>query len=59
MNLKEFKEVLNRIPTEYDNFEVSFICEGKERLVTDIENNIEWYEDDMNNNKKMVDITLG
>lgn len=59
MNLKEFKEVLNRIPTEYDNVEVSFICEGKEKLITDIENNIEWYEDDMNNNKRMVDITLG
>ncbi len=58
MNLKEFKEVLNRIPSEYDNIEVSFICEGKERLVKDIENDIEWYEDDMHNDIKRVDIAV-
>ena len=58
MNLKEFKEVLNKIPSEYDNIEVSFICESKERLVRDIENDIEWYEDDMHNDVKRVDITI-
>ena len=58
MNLKEFKEVLNRIPTDYDNVEVNFICDSKERLVKDIEHDIEWYVDDMHNDEKRVDITL-
>lgn len=58
MNLKELKEVLNRIPTDYDNVEVSFICDSKVRLVKDIEHDIEWYMDDIHNNEKKVDITL-
>lgn len=58
MNLKEFKEVLNRMPTDYDDVRVSFICDCKERLVKDIENDIEWYADDMHNNEKRIDITL-
>lgn len=58
MNLKELKEVLNRIPADYDEVEVSFICDHKERLVKNIGNDIEWYIDDMHNNEKRVDITL-
>lgn len=58
MNLKELKEVLNNIPMDYDNVEVSFICDCKERFIKDIENNIEWYTDNMRNDEKRVDITL-
>lgn len=58
MNLKEFKEVLNKIPKTYDNVQVFFICNGKTYTVQDIENDIEWYEDDIKNNKKFVDITI-
>lgn len=58
MNLKEFKEVINRIPTMYDETEVSFIANSKEYLVKDTENDIEWYEDDMANNIKRIDIAV-
>ena len=58
MKLKEFKEIVNRIHPMYDNVEVSFICHSKEYFVRDIENDIEWYEDDMNDNIKRVDITV-
>lgn len=58
MNLKEFKEVLNRIPTMYDETEVSFIANSKKYLVKDTENDIEWYEDDMANNIKRIDIAV-
>ena len=58
MNLKEFKEVLNRIPADYDDVEVSFICDHRERLVKDAEYDIEWYMDDIHNDEKRVDITL-
>lgn len=57
MNLKEFKEVLNKIPSEYNEIQVSFFVKGREYSITDT-NNIEWYEDDIRNNKKFVDITI-
>ena len=59
MNLKEFREVINKIPNMYDDTEVSFICNHKEYLVKDIENDIEWYIDDMHDDVKRIDIALG
>lgn len=58
MNLKEFKEVLNRIPAMYDETEVSFIANSREYLVKDIEDDIEWYKDDMQDNIKRIDIAI-
>lgn len=58
MNLKEFREVINRIPNMYDETEVSFIANHKEYLVKDIENDIEWYEDDIHDNVKRIDIVV-
>ena len=59
MNLKEFREVINRIPNMYDDVEVSFICNHKEYLVRDIENDIEWYIDDIHDDVKRIDIAVG
>lgn len=58
MNLKEFREVINRIPNMYDETEVSFIANHREYLVKDIENDIEWYEDDIHDNVKRIDIAV-
>ena len=57
MNLREFREIINKIPTLYDNVKVSFIAESKEFLVKNYDD-IEWYQDDMDNNALKIDITL-
>lgn len=57
MNLEDFKLLINSIPAIYDDTEVSFICNGKAYTITE-DSCIEYYEDDMNDNKKMVDITI-
>ena len=58
MKLKEFKEMINKIPSEiYDDVEVSIICNNKEYLIRD-EDDIEWYADDMDNDKLKIDITV-
>ena len=58
MKLKEFRELINEIPVDiYGDVEVSIICRSKEYLIKD-EDNIEWYADDMDNDKLKIDITV-
>lgn len=64
MNLKEFKTIINKIPKEYDNVEVSFLTNSVAWYVQDIDD-IEWYESDIEyamdgsgKGKKYIDISL-
>ena len=57
MKLKEFRKIINMIPTEFDNVEISIITNHSEYLIKNADD-IEWYNDDMNDNKPMIDITV-
>ena len=56
MNLKELRQVINQIPTLYDNVEVNIITESQAYLINSIDD-IEWYSDDMDNDTLKIDIT--
>ena len=56
MNLKEFRQVINQIPTLYDDVEVNLITESQAYLINSIDD-IEWYSDDMDNDTLKIDIT--
>ena len=56
MNLKEFRQIINKIPTLYDEVEINLITESQAYLIDSIDD-IEWYSDDMDNDTLKIDIT--
>lgn len=56
MKLKEFRQIINQIPTLYDEVEINLITESQAYLIDSIDD-IEWYSDDMDNDTLKIDIT--